>query len=296
MKKNLSFILPVLCMFIHEVFLIKIWIFYIQSINFCFYIIENCLMSLFSNLTLQLTFNQIYSTNLTVASAFAMLNSSNLYYYVSDWSLGKIFILNESWSYVSSKTFSSPGYFTTIGTSLYATGEKNIWKLDQYLNILIQYNVTGTTPSYRGIYYNSSNNFIYVAPKALNVIQVFNLNLIFHHNISTSIYYPWSIAGYNNQMYVGDRYNGTILVIENEVIVRTFKGCNGNSVQLSYILFDQCGFMATSCNTNQVYLYQPNGTYLSKNLATPSGPMYIGYDSNVRFVQISYTRINIYNN
>jgi DNA-binding beta-propeller fold protein YncE len=118
-------------------------------------------MSLFSNLTL--SFKQISSTILSSAQAFAKFTPSNSYYYVSDNGLNKIFILNESWSFVPSKAFSIPAYLTAIGSSLYATGDVNIWKLDQNLSILIQYNAIGTSPFYRGIYFNSINNFIYVA-------------------------------------------------------------------------------------------------------------------------------------
>jgi hypothetical protein len=248
-------------------------------------------MSLFSNLSLQSSFNQINSASFRGAMGFAMFNS---YYYVCDYWLSNIFILNESWSYVSSKVFSNPVYLTTIFSSLYAAGAQNIWKLDQNLNILTKHTEFGPFPGYKGICYNSANNLIYVAPCNLNVIHVLDLNLRFNHTFSISTYQPWSIAEYNNEMYVGTS-NGTILIIVNEVIIRTFNGCNANSVALSYILFDKCGLMATSCHNNQLYLYYPNGTYLGKNSITPVSPYYIGYDSNGRFVQISNYQINIFN-
>lgn len=123
-----------------------------------------------------------------------------------------------------------------------------------------------------------------------NIFQFNHLS----HNISTSTYQPFSIVEYNNQMYVGTT-TGKILVIVNEVIVNTFNGCNGNTVQLTYILFDDCGQMATSCYNNELYLYKPNGTYLNKNITTSIYPSYIGYDSNGRFIQISPYQISIYN-
>jgi hypothetical protein len=127
------------------------------------------------------------------------------------------------------------------------------------------------------------------------VIHVFNLNLSFSHNISTSPHYPYSISGYNNQMFVGVNATGTILVIENNMILRKFNGCHGNAVRLAYILFDHCGLMATSCNNNQSYLYYPNETYTGKSLNTPANPRYIGFDSKGRFVQISWLQISVYN-
>ncbi len=65
-------------------------------------------MSLFCNWKLQFSFNQINSKMFSEVFGFAMLTPSNSYYYVSDHGLNEIFILNESWSYLSSKTFSNP--------------------------------------------------------------------------------------------------------------------------------------------------------------------------------------------
>jgi hypothetical protein len=252
-------------------------------------------MSIFSNMTILLSFNKTNSIYLKQCLGSAIFTPSNSYYYVSDVGLKKIFILNESWSYVSSKVFDSPAYISTFGNSLYATGNRNIWKLDQNLSILIQYNATGTPPNYRGIYINSTKNFIYTAPFSFNVIHVFNLNLSFSHNISTSPYKPYSITGYSNQIFVGALTKGTILVIENETIKHIFNGCNGNLAALTYILFDDCGLMATSCSNNKLYLYYPNGTYIGKSLNTPDNPRYIGFDSKGRFVQISWLQVSVYN-
>ena len=97
-------------------------------------------------------------------------------------------------------------------------------------------------------------------------------------------------------MYVGLN-TGTIQVMENEMIIRKFNGCNGNAAILSYILFDDCGLMATSCyySINQLYLYYPNGIYLSKRYPTPFSPKYVGYDSKGHFIQISQSQISIFN-
>ena len=64
----------------------------------------------------------------------------------------------------------------TIGNSLYMTGDFNVWKVDQYLNILANYNLVSYT-GYRGISYNPSNGLIYVVASFLFEIQVFNLYL-----------------------------------------------------------------------------------------------------------------------
>ena len=123
-------------------------------------------MSLFRNWTLRFSFNQINSIHLTQAYGFTMFTSSNSYYYVSE---------HNYWWYVSSNTFSFPAYLTSIGSSHYATRDAHVWKLDQNMNNLIQYNTSGTGPCYREIHFNPTNNLIFI--NALYVIHVFNLNI-----------------------------------------------------------------------------------------------------------------------
>jgi hypothetical protein len=228
---------------------------------------------------------------------FGFSFSCNASYYVIDHGASRAYILNDDWSYVSYKNFTNPAYMISIGSSIYMTGSSNIWKLDKELNILIQYNSTGSTsPLYRGIYFNSSNGFIFVVPSNLTEIQVFDLNLTYSHNISISSYKPYSITEYNNNMYVGTG-NGIILVIQNEVIINQFNGCNGTIITVTFILFDQYGYMATICSnpTNKLYLYNSNGTYTGTSLLTPVNPRYIGFDTKGRFVLISTNQTTIYN-
>ena len=210
----------------------------------------------------------------------------------------KVYRLNDDWSFLSSKTFTAPSYMITFGNSLYMTGDLNVWKLDDKLNVdvLIPYNVSGTTPTYRGLYFSSNNGFLYVAAVALTEIHVFNLNLTLNHSFSTSPYQPWSITEYNNQLYVGTT-NGIVLVVQNEVILKQFNGCGENNVILSSILFDQYGYFATSCNDpiNKLYLIFPNGTYTGRTISTPINPRYIGFDSKGHLIQISTNETTIYN-
>jgi hypothetical protein len=228
---------------------------------------------------------------------FGFSSSCNTSYYVIDHGASRVYILNDDCSIVSYKNFAYPAYMITIGSSIYMTGNTYIWKLYKDLNILIQYNSTGSTsPNFRGIYYNSSNGFIYVAPVNLKEIQVFDLNLIFNHNISISSCKPFSISEYNNKMFVGTS-NGTILVIQNEMIINQFNGCNMITIKLNFILFDQYGYMATICSdpTNKLYFYDTDGTYTGTFLSTPVNPRYIGFDTKGRFVVISFNQISIYN-
>ncbi len=226
---------------------------------------------------------------------FGMSSSNPIQYYFTHYNLGEIFVFDEDWNYVSSKSsFPNVLYMIPVGNYFYITGNSNIWKTDQQLNVLIQYNSTGSSSFYRGLYYSSTNDLIYVASYNLQMIHVFNLNLTLNDTISITTYAPLSINEHNNEFYVGTT-NGTILVIVNKQIIKHFNGCNQHSFLLYSILFDDFNNMATSCSNSRLYLYNTSGTYSNKSIPTVSSPRYIGLDSKSRLVVVTKTQITLYN-
>ena len=167
-------------------------------------------------------------------------------------------------------------------------------KLDQDLNILVNYN-PGGYPGFRVISYNPSNGLIYVVAYYVDEIQVFNLDLTLIRRYSTSSHYPFSITLSSNQLYVETR-EGIVPVYQNEIIINQFNGCNGNNAGLNSILFDPNGNMATTCwyPSNKLYLYSSNGLFTGKSISAPSYPRYIGFYSKGRFIQISWKQSSIY--
>ena len=142
---------------------------------------------MFSNPIIQSTFTELKGNPFRNLKGFGIYSSSNTtYYYVMDYWDDKVYILNDYWSFISIKVFHGPHSMISMDNSLYITGYYNIWKLDQDLNILIQYNSTGGSPYYRGISYNPSNGFICVVAQGLNEILVFKLNFFLICRISTS--------------------------------------------------------------------------------------------------------------
>ena len=251
---------------------------------------------MFTDPGIQSTINQFNGNAFNLLRGFGMYSSPDtVYYYVMDWGADKVFILNDEWSFISSKEFYHPWNMISIDNSLYMTGISNVWKVDQDLNILIEYNASGSTPYYRGIIYNPSNGLIYVAAQNLNKIQIFDLDLTLIRRISTSPHYPFSIVISSNQLYVGAD-EGMILVYENDILINQFNGCDGNSDSLHSILFDTNGYMATACDrTSKLYLFSHDGSYTGKSITSPDRPHYIGFDSKGRFIQISSGQISIYN-
>jgi hypothetical protein len=146
---------------------------------------------------------------------FGMSSLNPIQYYVTHYAEGKIFVFDENWNYVSVKSsFPNVLYMIPVGNYFYITGQDNIWKTDQQLNVLIRYNSTGSS-FYRGLYYSSTNDLIYVASYNFKVIHVFNLYLTLNDTISITTYAPLSINEHNNELYVGTT-NGTIVLIVNK--------------------------------------------------------------------------------
>ena len=207
-----------------------------------------------------------------------------------DFAANKIIIFDANWQYLTFKSFNQTINIITVNNNLYFSCYFNIYKTDKYLNIIIQYNAPASA-TYRGLYFNSLNNTIYVT--GFSKIYIFDLNLNLVDSISTSGFSSWSIQGYKNYFYVGTQA-GQLLVIENKVIIKTITVCNGTLV--SSILTDNFGFMAISCLFDQIsYLfYSENVSYTGMSMAYSVKPWFMNFDMNGRFVLISPSQIDIY--
>ncbi len=232
-----------------------------------------------------------FNVPLTWTFGFGMMIDFNVTYYVADFFGNTIFILNDEWKYLTSKSFSNPAYMITIDDNLYIICDSYLYKTDKYLNILNTYQPT-SSPSYRGIYYNSTSRLIYTVGESSKTIEIFDLNPSLNQTISVSSYTPRSISEFNNQLYVGTS-NGTILVIVNKAVSRLFNGCGGSYVYITSLLFDQNGILSTLCNGHNVFSYYSNGTLLRTGFVTASNPQYMGLDSKGRFIVISASHIDV---
>jgi hypothetical protein len=202
-----------------------------------------------------------------------------------------IVMFDEYWQYKNDvKIYAYLAHAITIDKELYIIGNGNIQKRDQNLNLIKQYNSPGVQ-YYRGIYYNKTNDLIYAGTEGKQGIDIINRDLTLVGNISTTGYSPFSIAEYDNKMYVGT-IEGSILVIENGIIIRNFTTICG---MISSILIDTYGNMLVlSLYGNLVYLYHTNGTNLGKTISTPGSPSFINFDSKGRLIITSFSDIKIY--
>jgi hypothetical protein len=226
---------------------------------------------------------------------FCVLVSNVTQYFLAEYSSGNIHKFTDDWNYISSKSFNFPNSIIAIGNNLLFSSGSYITKTDSNINVLIQFRGTST---YQGLFYNPANNLIYATAYSENAVHIFNSTLYLNTSISVSPETtPWSITGYNNQIYVGMRSSGNIVVIsKSNQIINTFNGCNSESnVWISSIVFDQFGLMATSCSTNkQLNLFYSNQSYTGKSLSSPRLTYSIGYDSKGRFIIVSYGAVDIW--
>ncbi len=228
-------------------------------------------------------------TSLSSVSGFGMMVDFNTSYYVVDYDSG-VFLLNDSYGYVTKKTFSKPNYIVNVNSSLYITGENNIWKTDKYLNILKTFTSSGA--NYRGILFRCTENLIYVAPYTNTDLHVFDLNLTLNSTINVSPHNPVSLAENNNELYVGT-VKHFVLVVVNKAIIRSFTACTTDFI--SSMVFDKFGLMAIACRDDKmVKLFHSNGTYTSKDLATSEKVHDVRFDSKGRFVVSLDKELRIY--
>jgi hypothetical protein len=251
-------------------------------------------MNFFTNNAVKNTITSFNGSNFKHLQGFGMMCDFNTSYYIIDLTTDTIFASNDNYGYITNKSFSEPAFMIAINARVYITGAENIWKTDKYLNVLQTYNESG---NYRGIYFNSTENLIYVASKSYEYIQVFDLNLTNKYivNLPPS-YKARSFGEYNNELYVGT-YNSIVLVVVNKAIIRNFTACVG-FISISSIVFDNYGFMGISCQkdnqNNSVELYYFNGTFAGQKFTTPERTVFFGLDSKKRFVIISQKEISIY--
>ena len=222
-------------------------------------------------------------------------NTTNVMYYVPDNTGEKVIMFDDNWNYIGFKNFSLPANIITIGNNLYITSDKGIYKTSSDLTVLNSQLSTSNFPHYRGIYFNSTNNLLYLASVQFNAIILYDLNLNVKGNITIDPYSPYSIAGLNNQLFVGTAFNGLILLLVDNKIINTFDGCLQTKGALTSITLDQTGLMANVCEeSDTVYLYSANGTYANKFISTPLNPEYIGFDSKSRVLIVSQFQISLF--
>ena len=234
-----------------------------------------------------ITFGQLHG--------FAMIGKT---YFITDPVANRVYMFDENWNALSYQSFSRPAYMLAINNTVYISGVYNVYIADKDLNTLNQYNAADS-PYYNGVYLNATSYLLYIVSNGKSTIDIFNLNLNRVDTISIAQYSnPYSIQGFNNNLYVGT-YRGLILVISNKIVIRTFNGCNSNCLAniITSIVFDQFGYMATTNDAsvaNNAYLYDSNALLIG-SFSVPNYLCDMQFDSKGRLIFVSFNQITIYN-
>ena len=234
--------------------------------------------------------NYMYGLGMVIDSSY----SSSKYYALS-FGNSKITVFDENWDYLEWKEYSNPFSMIVVNDTFYISSLECIFKTDKYLNLIQKYNVTGF--AFSSLYFNSTNNLIYVLSSLENLIYMYTSDLANVVDIiSTSPYLPWSMHAYNDRLYVGTD-NGTVIVIVDKVIIQTIQVCGSSedSNLISFILFDDNDYMVPVCfRSNILNLYHANGTFTGTNFTSPTLLTSINFDAKGRFIFTSLYQISIY--
>ncbi len=250
-----------------------------------------------------------------ISMGFAMMTyisySSSFYYtttnyYFTSYSNNTIFVFDDNWNYLYNKAFSSPLSIVTVGDIFYVTNSTSIHKTDKNLKINKTYTMNYCCNWYSAFYYNQTSNLMYVGGFTSNRIDILDSNLNIVENFYlTENFTVSTIQGHKNYLYIGiasinnGSAGGKILVLLNNVIVQNVYGCFNSYILLSLkvfsILFDENGYMATSCNDGQANLFNQSLSYIYKSTNFDSALSFMSLDSKNRLITLSvYNVINIY--
>lgn len=199
---------------------------------------------------------------------------------------GNIIKFNASWDFITYKHFANDQFtfLKIIENKLFITGYNGFYQLDANLNLIKIYN--STAANYRSLYFNKINGYFYLCSLNQYSISVLDIDLNFKKTINMQSTGPiTTIAGSNQNLYVGT-YTGNVIVLENELIIKTFtRVCEK---LISSITIDAFGFMYISCS-QEIRVYDINGKFLSSFVLTQN-LFQTGIDSSGRLIVFnSYT-------
>jgi hypothetical protein len=236
---------------------------------------------------------QAISNNIGFAHSFVAIVEMNApLYYVMNYNQLNILVYNENWGY--QRTFKinnsfSPTYSININGIIYIAGSFGIQKYDKYLNLTKGVLVFGYE---RGIYYNPSNQLIFVASHSSNIIKIFDQDLNLISNISTS-QRPWFLTGYNDKLVVGDDIDGKVYFYQNNSMIQSIS--TQCTARVSSVLFDDYNHMLVLCETtSRVFIYHLNGSFIGTLFLTCNQPTFLNFDTKNRLIITCKNQIDIY--
>ena len=189
----------------------------------------------------------------------------------------------------------NPTYSVLANDQIYVACDWVIYKYDKQMNKIGEI-WTNQLSCHRGIYFNSTDSFIYeieVTVNSTNRINILNesLSLVNSFNIAFESHF---MIEYDGMMLITDYYTGNIYFYKNNVLVRNMTTLCNSSV--NSILFDDYNHMMVLCyQPAYVYIYHVNGTYTGIGFQVcNSSANYMNFDSKGRLVVLCQYEIAVY--
>jgi hypothetical protein len=114
------------------------------------------------------------------------------------------------------------------------------------------------------MYYNESADRLFVCSLGYQRIDIFNHGLTFIESISMP-YFPVDIDSYGDYLLVAA--NNSIFIFQNNMMINNFTIIQCNLINA--IIIDKFENIAIACNSNIIYIYLINGTYLGVFWTSP---------------------------
>jgi hypothetical protein len=235
---------------------------------------------------------QTITNNLDLAGCFLSLVEMNPpLYYVMNFNQNNILVYNENWEYQGTyptKNYFRPSYSININGVIYIATDRAIQKYDMLLNFIKEIYCYS-----RGIYYNASNQLIYIAIRwpysGINALDQ-DLNL---KNTITTNHSPWFLTGYNDKLVVGDDIDGKVYFYHNNSMIQNIT--TQCTARVSLVLFDEYNHMLVLCETlSRALIYHLNGSFTGISFYTCNQPTFLNFDSKNRLVITCKNQIDIY--
>ena len=255
------------------------------------YFIDQNFSSIFTSYKITRNLTNLRSSSLT---SLKIQCDSEAYYIIIDSSKDIAYSYSKSLNLISTFTnlhnpFRVVFFYEKNIKQYIVSAWDGMWKFgnNQNQNIIDnQFIYTGH--SFRGMYYNSSTNYIFVCSYWINGLFVFDTDLTLIRSIYFGNTVMHDIDEYNGCLYVSS-FTGAVWVLKDEKVSQSFQT---NCSSITALKIDRNGFIAVLCQnpSSMIYVYNSNGVYadLSFNgTILNDNVTFMDFDGNQTFVIVT---------
>ena len=263
---------------------------------------DQSLVYMFSNYMKRLTLTDYGGNNswAKLTGFEQVVSSGNTTYYLIDNGNSRIVSFDKYWIYLSYQTLPYNNTFTTkyVAGNFYFSAKGCFYSTNTNFTVLNAYAYKiMITFEFTQFFYDASSSQFYVL--ADTAIYVFSSSCALSHDSLSQTITNYALVGlsfYNGTIYGGIKNTNQIIAFNlnsNNSANITVSQCP-TPVLKSYITFDSFGFMAISCEQNNVIpVYDYNGNYTNSSIST-SYQSGTAIDSSGRLLIMNSNSLDIY--